>query len=110
MESMSVTESSLPSEKVQIAPTIDTVPETKPEQSITKARSGKQTKSSQIESSSFLPTLEEFLPIFQEDLRVLRSIGAKFQIFPNLKGVDKLVLVFDNISYKDGDLEITKGK
>lgn len=109
MESTSVTASSSLLEKTQIAPTTVTAPETKHVSQLTKDQSGKPTKSFPKGSNSSLPTLEEFLPIFQEDLRILRAIGVDFQIFPRLQGVDKLVLVFNNVEYKDGDLEITKG-
>lgn len=55
----------------------------------------------------FSLSLEEFLPIFQEDLRILRELGAKWRIVPKF-GPGYCAIVLENIEYADGDFVLAK--
>lgn len=105
MESIQANESSLPGKRELTSAIISSEKPTQPDkESRTKeARSTEQRNSTQVEPNDSLPTVDEFLPIFQEDLRGLRLAGLKFRIFPDLQPFGKLVIMFDDLGFKNGD-------
>lgn len=103
MESTNTIESNSTGSMTPILPTGDRAPETKPEKLAKEARSTKQSDSSQQEPDSSWIELPDALGIFQEDLRVLRKVGAQFKIIPDLKPLGKTVIVFENIGFENGD-------
>ena len=102
MDSTKVSELSSTGKKIE--PTGRNGAETVAGKESTSARSGESRKSTRKERADSYPTVAEHLPILQEDLRVLKLAGAKFTIIPNLEPIGKLVIVFDDIGYEDGDL------
>lgn len=81
--------------------------ETSSEKPNTADQSQRRLHNSPKEQKAFSLTLEEYLPIFQEDLRILRDLGVKWKIVPRF-GPGYCAVVFENIEYRDGDFVPTK--
>lgn len=73
-------------------------------------QSTKSTTSTPTGLDDFCVTLEEHLPILQEDLRVLRLLGGKFRIIESLPPTNQTVIVFDNVGFRAGDFYLKDEK
>lgn len=76
--------------------------ETKAGKRRTADQSQQQLRNSQKGQKDFSLSLDEFLPIFQEDLRILKDLGARWKIVPKF-GPGYCAIVFENLEFVNGD-------